>query len=96
MSEHQFGFRAGRSTVDQMVLVYDSISKWYDEGYVTDLILFDFSKAFDVVSHMVLLVKLKHLGIDEDLISWIEAFLTGRTMTVAIKDAHLIVVHVLL
>ena len=88
LSEHQFGFRAGRSTVDQMVLVYDSISKWYDEGYVTDLILFDFSKAFDVVSHMVLLVKLKHLGIDEDLISWIEAFLSGRTMTVAIKDAH--------
>ena len=86
LSEHQFGFRAGRATSDQMILVYDSISKWLDEGYVTDLILFDFSKAFDIVSHSILLTKLDQLGVDRGLIAWIEAFLVGRTMSVAIRD----------
>ena len=88
LTEHQFGFRAGRSTLDQLILVYDCISTWYDEGSAVDLLLFDFSKAFDVVSHSVLLTKLKLLGIDSNLIAWIEAFLTGRTMSVAIRDAH--------
>ena len=88
LTDHQFGFRAGRSTLDQLILVYDSISPWYDEGSAIDLLLFDFSKAFDVVSHSVLLTKLKLLGIDSNLIAWIEAFLTGRTMSVAIRDAH--------
>ena len=88
LTNEQFGFREGRSTADQMLLVYDSIAKWYDEGSVIDLMLFDFSKAFDVVSHSILLTKLKHLGIEDNLIAWIEAFLVGRTMRVAIRDAY--------
>lgn len=85
LSDHQFGFRTGRSTMDQLLLVYNDISKWLDEGSVVDLILFDFSKAFDVVSHPILLVKLHHLGIDGRLLSWIEHFLTNRTMSVSVK-----------
>ena len=85
LSPHQFGFRPGRSTMDQLLLVYDSISKWRDEGSVTDLILFDFSKAFDVVSHPILLAKLSHLGIDDNLVSWLSHFLVGRTMSVSVK-----------
>ena len=88
LSEHQFGFRAGRSTMDQMILVYNDISLWLDQGNAVDLILFDFSKAFDVVSHHILLVKLNQLGIDRNLIAWIEAFLVGRSMTVAVGDSH--------
>ena len=88
LSEHQFGFRAGRSTMDQMILVYNEISIWLDEGNAVDLILFDFAKAFDVVSHSILLTKLHWLGIDRVLIAWIEDFLTGRSMTVAVGDSH--------
>ena len=88
LSEHQFGFRAGRSTVDQMILVYNDISLWLDQGNAVDLILFDFSKAFDVVSHNILMVKLTHLGIDRGLVTWIEAFLVGRSMTVSVGSSH--------
>ena len=88
LTEHQFGFRASRSTMDQMILVYNDITSWLDQGSAVDLILFDFSKAFDVVSHHILLVKLSQLGIDAKLLKWIEGFLIGRHMTVALGDAH--------
>ena len=85
LSDHQFGFRAGRSTMYQLLLVYHDISTWLDEGNVVDLILFDFSKAFDVVSHAILLDKLSRLGVEANLISWIKDFLVGRTMSVSVK-----------
>lgn len=88
LSDHQFGFRTGRSTMDQMILVYNDISLWLDEGTAVDLVLFDFSKAFDVVSHDILLDKLSLLGIHTDLVAWTRAFLIGRTMTVAVGDTH--------
>ena len=85
LSDHQFGFRAGRSTQDQLLLVYDDVTKWLDDGCVIDLILFDFAKAFDTVSHPVLLQKLKLLGIQSPLLYWIEDFLVGRSMFVHVK-----------
>ena len=57
-SNDQFGFRSGRSTEDQLLLAYSDITQWVDEGYIADLVLFDFSKAFDVVNHELLLTKL--------------------------------------
>ena len=71
--------------MDQLLLVYDDVSKWLDNGSIIDLIMFDFAKAFDVVSHPVLLAKLSLIGIDTHLIYWIEDFLVGRTMTVSVK-----------
>ena len=86
LTDNQFGFRAGRSTMDQLLIVYNDISLWLDGGHAVDLILFDFSKAFDLVSHPILLRKLQLLGMDPQLLIWIEAFLTSRTMTVSVKD----------
>ena len=85
LTEHQFGFRSGRSTLDQLLLVYDDVSKCLDDGSVVDLIMFDFAKAFDSVSHPILLTKLHLLGIDTHLIRWIEDFLVGRKMSVSVK-----------
>ena len=45
--------------MDQLLLEYDFVSKHMDEGGITDVILFDFSKEFDVVVHSVLLTKLE-------------------------------------
>lgn len=48
ISAHQFGFRRGWSTEDQLLLTYTDVSNWMDAGFVVDVLL-DFSKAFDVV-----------------------------------------------
>ena len=68
LTEEQFGFRPGRSTEDQLFLTYDEITASVDSGFPVDLIMFDFSKAFDVVCHAVLLDKLRLLGIQGCLI----------------------------
>ena len=47
--------------------------------------MLDFSKAFDVVSHAVLLSKLELLGICGSLLAWISAFLSGRVMSVCVS-----------
>ena len=51
----------------------------------TDLILLDFSKAFDKVNHLKLLYKLSTFGITGNTLKWIEAFLIGRSQTVALE-----------
>ena len=84
LSDSQFGFRPGRSTSDQLLLTYSDVSSWFNDGLVVDLIFFDFRKAFDVVSHSLLLRKLECLGICGKLLGWIGDFLTGRTMKVLV------------
>ena len=85
LSPHQFGFRPGRSTQEQLLLTYDFVSKQLDDGGVTDLILFDFSKAFDVVVHSILIDKLRCLGIQGTILRWVKAFLSNRYMSVCVN-----------
>ena len=84
ISEQQFGFRAGHSTVDQLILTYNDISLSADCGKSTDLILFDFSKAFDLVNHTILITKLHHIGITGQVCDWIASFLSNRSMRVRV------------
>ena len=65
--------------------VYDHVSASIDSGRTIDLILCDYSKAFGVVCHEILLLKLQSLGIDDLLLSWISSFLTGRVMQVCVN-----------
>ena len=51
-------------------------------GKQTDLILLDFSKAFDKVYHSKLLWKLHQYGIGGNALNWIRAFLVNRSQTV--------------
>ena len=53
----------------------------------TDVIYFDFRKAFDSVSHVKLLSKLPAYGISGCLLNWISAFLTNRSQVVKFKNS---------
>ena len=55
-------------------------------GDQTDLVLLDFSKAFDKVSHKRLLYKLHYYCIQDDVYSWINDFLTNRTQQVVLDN----------
>ena len=57
--------------MDQLLLVHSEVSKFLDEGRTVDLILFDYSKAFDVVCHDILLAKLHHIGTQGAILNWI-------------------------
>jgi len=49
--------------------------------------IFDFSKAFDKVSHKHLLLKLSHIGIIGQNLNWISAFLANRTQRVVLNGS---------
>ena len=63
---------------DQLLLAYDVVTRSYDQGDVVDVLLLDFSKAFDKVSHPVLFTKLYELGVRGRLLEWIMIFMTDR------------------
>ena len=54
----QHGFVKGRSTVTQLLDTVHRLTKAIDQGYQTDVTFLDFSKAFDSVSHSLLIRKL--------------------------------------
>ena len=66
-----------------LVTVYD-IAKNLDLGDQVDVMLFNFSKAFNKVSHQCLLPKLQYYGVGNKTLSWIQFFLTGRIQQVAL------------
>ena len=80
----QHGFRERRSCETQLIQLVEELARNTSQGRQTDLILLDFSKAFDRVNHMKLLHKLHQHGVRGNTLSWIKAFLTGRSQTVVL------------
>ena len=68
------------ATVNQLILIYAMVSKWYVMGFIIDVVLFDFAKAVDVASYPLLLYQLRLLGSCNSLIDWIANFLIGCVM----------------
>lgn len=85
LSDEQHGFRKKRSCETQLVLTINDLAKALDAGEQIDSILLDFSKAFDKVPHKRLLMKLDHYGVRNNILSWIQDFLSDRTQTVVLE-----------
>jgi hypothetical protein len=56
-----------------------------ENGKQTDILVMDFSKAFDKFSHSLLLHKLHYYGIQSELNSWIQNFLSNRKQAVVLE-----------
>ncbi|KAK4831301.1 LOW QUALITY PROTEIN: hypothetical protein QYF61_016771 [Mycteria americana] len=66
----QRGFMKGRSCLTSLMSFCDQVTRLVDEGRAVDVIYLDFSKAFDTVSHSILLEKLAARGLGGRTLCW--------------------------
>jgi len=57
-----------------------------DEGKAVDVVCLDFSKAFDIFSHSVLLEKLAAHSLDGHSLHWVKNWLNGQSQRVVVKE----------
>ena len=87
LSDAQWGFIPGRSTVSALL---STVHHWFqllEDGKEVCAIFLDFKKAFDSVPHIPLVEKLQHIGLNAHLISWIKNYLTARMQQVVVEGA---------
>ena len=84
MNPKQHGFRSGRSCLTQ-VPEHHKILEELEKSNNVDVIYLDFAKAFDKVDHVILLNKLKKIGINGKICVWINNFLSNKQQCVAIN-----------
>lgn len=83
LSEYQSGFRSKRSTKTALLKVCDDIMRGIDRKGIAVLLLLDFTKAFDSISHSRLLKKLRDkFGFGSSAVNLVHSYLTGRTQAV--------------
>jgi hypothetical protein len=85
ISSAQHGFVHSRSTVTQQLLMLDILTENFDKHKQTEMILLDFSKAFDSISHTILLQVLNKYNIHASVTKWIKYLLLARTQQTIVE-----------
>ena len=83
--EEQFGFRNRRSTEQAIVNYMKNIEEGVENAYHASVFV-DIRKAFDTVSHRILLAKMEHLGIRGRTLAWFEDYLTNRHQITQVNE----------
>ena len=88
ITSKQHGFRSGMSCETQLLEALEDWSRIMDKGSSQiDVIVLDFSKAFDMVPHQRLIQKINSYGITGKTQHWINSFLSSRTHQVLVNGS---------
>jgi hypothetical protein len=74
----QFAFKPTGSTNCALINCFDYVARMLEYNNYVRCLLIDFSKAFDMVDHAILIGKLKQLDMPPPITNWIISFLTDR------------------
>ena len=87
--DNQFGGVGGTSTTGALV---EMTHKWYEATDVLNnyvrVVLLDFSKAFDLINHHILVDTLLTNGVPAHIVRWLAAFLLDRQQQVKIGNIY--------
>ena len=86
MTPFQFGFRKNISIQDALVYVTESIRNQIDSKKIVHAALLDLSKAFDSISHEVLIEKMLSLGFSNGANALIASFLNKRIQRTKVNN----------
>ncbi|GAB0203970.1 hypothetical protein GRJ2_002862600 [Grus japonensis] len=81
----QHGFMKGRSCLTNLISFYDKMTCLVGEGKAVDVVYLDFTKAFDTISHSILLKKLAAHGLDRHTLRWVKNWLDGWAQRVVVN-----------
>ena len=86
--ESQYGFRPGMSCEHAILNAQNTILQSLHKKQIALLLLLDYSKAFDVIEHPILLKKLEHYGIRGVALQWFQSYLSNRQQFVTIDGEN--------
>lgn len=84
LTEHQHGFRAGKSTLSNLLEFSEYTTHNMMGGGQVDAVFMDLSKAFDKINHSILLSKLLQLQLHPNLVCLIQSYLNNRIQIVCV------------
>jgi hypothetical protein len=85
IKKEQYGFQKGKSTTLAIFSLLKVIVTNINKNNFTTGLFFDLSKAFDFVSHKLLLGKLENLGIRGAVLQWLSSYLSNRQQCVSLS-----------
>lgn len=88
LNESQHSYLKGRSTQTALYQFVQGILAALESGEYTMGLFLDLSRAYDCISHDVLLIKMERYGVRGPSLQWIRSYLTNRKQKVSITKEN--------
>ena len=85
---NQYGFLPGRSTTLAATDLFETVASNLNNNTSSITISLDLTKAFDCLSHPILLHKLEYYGIRGIPLAWITSYLSFRNQTTLLSESN--------
>ena len=87
VTEYQWAYRKGHSTDLLLAHLTETWRRALDSNLVVGVLFIDFQKAFDSISHKILIYKLEHnYGIKGNLLAWARDYLSKRKQYTVVNE----------
>ena len=88
ITNFQHAYRKGHSTCTAVVQMTDDRYRDLANKMICGAVLLDFTAAFDVIDHKLLLEKLECYGFRPSAVAWMESYLVNRSQRVFFNGGY--------
>ena len=88
LSPYLFGYRKGHRTEQCLMIMTEAWKKAIDEKCFAGAVLTDLSKAFDCISHGLLIAKLEAYGFAKSALKFVYDYLKGRKQRTKVNGSY--------